>query len=151
MPDITPCLWFDSEGEDAAKLYISLFPNSKITGVSHNGDAVLMVNFELDGHPFLALNGGPQFTFNEAVSFTIHCADQQEVDHYWDGLIEGGGEPGQCGWLKDRYGVSWQIVPTALGGLLGDPDPGRSQRTMQAMLQMTKLDIDAMRAAADSA
>jgi predicted 3-demethylubiquinone-9 3-methyltransferase (glyoxalase superfamily) len=156
MPSITPNLWFDTEGKDAADFYVSVFPNSKITYVSHYGEGsrrpagtVLTVNFELDGKPFTAINGGPEFSFSEAVSFLISCADQSEVDHYWSALSEGGKE-GQCGWLKDRYGLSWQVVPQALGGLLGDPDPGRSSRALQAMLQMRKLDVAALRAAADA-
>jgi predicted 3-demethylubiquinone-9 3-methyltransferase (glyoxalase superfamily) len=156
MPSITPNLWFDTEGKDAADFYVSVFPNSKITYVSHYGEGsrrpagtVLTVNFELDGKPFTAITGGPEFSFSEAVSFLISCADQSEVDHYWSALSEGGKE-GQCGWLKDRYGLSWQVVPQALGGLLGDPDPGRSSRALQAMLQMRKLDVAALRAAADA-
>jgi predicted 3-demethylubiquinone-9 3-methyltransferase (glyoxalase superfamily) len=156
MPRITPSLWFDTESEDAAEFYVSVFPNSKITHVSHYGEnsprpagTVLTVDFELDGKCFTAINGGPQFTFSEAISFLISCADQSEVDHYWDALSEGGRE-GQCGWLKDRYGLSWQVVPQALGELLGDPDPGRSSRALQAMLAMRKLDVDALRAAADA-
>jgi predicted 3-demethylubiquinone-9 3-methyltransferase (glyoxalase superfamily) len=108
----------------------------------------MTVSFELDGRPFVALNGGPEFRFTEAVSFQVSCADQAEVDHYWDALVEGG-EGSMCGWLKDRYGLSWQIVPADLGGLLGDPDPERSRRAMEAMLTMRKIDIDALRAAAD--
>ena len=155
MPAITPNLWFDADGLEAAEFYISIFPNSKITNVSHYGEAgprpagtVLTVDFVLDGNAFTAINGGPQFTFDEAVSFLINCADQEEVDHYWDKLTEGG-EESQCGWLKDRYGVSWQVVPDELGELMTDPDPDRADRAMRAMLGMKKLDVAALRAAAD--
>jgi predicted 3-demethylubiquinone-9 3-methyltransferase (glyoxalase superfamily) len=154
MSIITPCLWFDTEGEDAAKLYTSVFPNSKITNVSHYGSAgprpegmVMTVGFELDGQKFVALNGGPNYTFNEAISFQVSCKDQEEVDHYWSKLAEGGAE-GPCGWLKDKFGVSWQIVPTALPELLSNPDPETSQRVMEAMLQMKKIDIDELERAA---
>jgi predicted 3-demethylubiquinone-9 3-methyltransferase (glyoxalase superfamily) len=156
MPRITPSLWFDTDGEDAAEFYVSVFPNSKITHVSHYGEAgprpagtVLTVDFELDGQRYTAINGGPQFTFSEAISLQISCADQAEVDHYWDALSEGGSE-GPCGWLKDRYGLSWQVVPKALGELIGDPDPARATRAMKAMLGMRKLDVAALRAAADA-
>lgn len=154
MQKITPCLWFDTQGEEAAEFYVSVFDNSRITQVSRYGEAgpgtpgsVLTVAFELDGVPFTALNGGPVFTFNEAVSFQVSCESQEEVDHFWSRLSEGG-EEGQCGWLKDRYGVSWQIVPTALPELLGDHDPERARRAMEAMLGMKKLDIEGMRRAA---
>jgi predicted 3-demethylubiquinone-9 3-methyltransferase (glyoxalase superfamily) len=153
--NITPCLWFDTEGEEAAHFYTSVFPNSKILDVARYGSAgprpegtVMTVDFELDGQEFVALNGGPEFTFNEAISFQVSCESQEEVDRYWSALSEGG-EEGPCGWLKDRFGVSWQIIPTALLRLLGDPDREKSQRVMQAMLQMKKLDIaDLERAAA---
>lgn len=155
MPRIAPFLWFDGQAEEAATLYTSIFPNSRIVSVSRCGDAgpgpkgsVLVIAFELDGKRFNALNGGPQFRFTEAVSFVIDCASQEEVDHYWERLSDGGA-PQQCGWLKDRFGVSWQVVPTVLPELLGDPDPARAGRAMQAMLQMTRLDIAALRAAAD--
>ena len=155
MTRITPCLWFDTEGEEAAAFYVSLFKNSRITEVSRYGEAgprpagtVMVVSFELDGQPFTALNGGPEFTFSEAISFQIDCQSQEEVDYYWDGLTAGG-EEGPCGWLKDRYGVSWQVVPSALIALLQDPDPGRSQRAMAAMMTMKKIDIAALHAAAD--
>ncbi len=155
MPRITPFLWFDGQAEEAAALYTSIFPNSRIVEVSRCGDAgpgpkgsVLVIAFELDGKRFNALNGGPQFRFTEAVSFMIDCATQEEVDHYWDRLSDGGA-PQQCGWLKDRFGVSWQVIPTVLPELLGDPDPARAARAMQAMLQMVKLDIAALQAAAD--
>jgi predicted 3-demethylubiquinone-9 3-methyltransferase (glyoxalase superfamily) len=154
MSKVTPCLWFDTDGEDAAKLYTSIFPNSKITDVSHYGSAgprpegmVMTVGFELDGQKFVALNGGPNYTFNEAISFQVSCKDQEEVDSYWNKLTEGG-EEGPCGWLKDRFGVSWQIVPTALPELLSNPDPETSQRVMEAMLQMKKIEIDELERAA---
>ena len=154
MNSITPCLWFDTEGEDAAKLYTSIFPNSKITDVSHYGSAgprpegmVMTVGFELDGQKFVALNGGSDFTFNEAISFQVSCKDQEEVDAYWSKLTEGG-EEGPCGWLKDKFGVSWQIVPKVLPELLSNPDPETSQRVMEAMLQMKKIDIDELERAA---
>jgi predicted 3-demethylubiquinone-9 3-methyltransferase (glyoxalase superfamily) len=156
MPRITPTLWFDTQGKEAADFWVSVFPNSKIVDVSYYGEAgprrsgtVLTVDFELDGQPYMVLNGGPQFTFDEAVSFTVDCKDQEEVDYYWEALMAGGGEPGQCGWLKDRFGVSWQIVPQELGKLIADPDQGRAQRAMTAMLGQVKLDIAAIRAAAD--
>jgi len=151
---LTTCLWFDTEGEEAATFYTSVFPSSRITDVARYGAAgprpegtVMTVAFELDGQPFLALNGGPQYTFSEAVSFVVTCADQEEVDRYWETLSEGG-EEGPCGWLKDRFGVSWQIVPEALPRLLADPDRERSQRVMAAMLQMKKLQVDELEQAA---
>jgi predicted 3-demethylubiquinone-9 3-methyltransferase (glyoxalase superfamily) len=157
MTRITPCLWFDTEGEEAAAFYVSLFKNSRITDVARYGESgprpagtVMVVSFELDGQPFTALNGGPEFTFDEAISFQIDCSSQDEVDHYWEGLTTGG-EEGPCGWLKDRYGVSWQVVPSELITLLQDPDAGRSQRAMAAMMTMKKIDIAAVRAAADAA
>lgn len=153
---ITTCLWFDTEGEQAAEFYCSLIPNSRVTGVERYGEGghrpagtVMMVSFELDGRPYVALNGGPEHTFNEAVSFQVSCVDQDEVDRYWDALADGG-EEGPCGWLKDRWGLSWQIVPSALPALLGDPDPERAQRAMQAMLSMKKLDVEAIRQAANA-
>jgi predicted 3-demethylubiquinone-9 3-methyltransferase (glyoxalase superfamily) len=155
MTGIVPNLWFDTEGLDAAEFYVSVFPNSQITNVSRYGDgsmgepgSVMTVDFVLDGQPFTAINGGPQFRFDEAVSFMIPCADQAEVDRYWDVLVEGG-EPGRCGWLKDRFGLSWQVIPTDLGGLLGDPVAERAQRAMQAMLTMSKIDLGVLRGAAD--
>jgi predicted 3-demethylubiquinone-9 3-methyltransferase (glyoxalase superfamily) len=157
MPAITPCLWFDTQGEEAAAFYVSVFPHSRIVSTSQYGEAgprpagtVLTVEFELDGRPFTALNGGPEFTFSEAVSFQIDCADQEQVDHYWSALTAGGGEEGPCGWLKDRFGLSWQVVPRRLTELLADPDAGRSQRAMQAMLAMKKIDIAGVEAAADA-
>jgi predicted 3-demethylubiquinone-9 3-methyltransferase (glyoxalase superfamily) len=155
VPTITPNLWFDTEGKEAADFYVSIFPNSEIVNVSHYGEAgpreagtVLTVDFHLDGHRFTALNGGPDFTFNEAISLLVNCVDQDEVDYYWEKL-GAGGEHGPCGWLKDRFGVSWQIVPTEMEQLFADPDPERAQRAMKAMLAMGKLDIAAIRAAAD--
>jgi predicted 3-demethylubiquinone-9 3-methyltransferase (glyoxalase superfamily) len=155
MQKITPCLWFDTEGENAATFYTSIFPNSKIVEVARYGSAgpraegsVMTVAFELDGQQFIALNGGPDFKFNEAISLTVDCENQEEVDRYWDALTDGG-EPGPCGWLKDRYGVSWQIVPRILNELIADPDREKSQRVMSAMLQMGKIEIaDLERAAA---
>lgn len=151
MPKPVPFLWFDGQAEAAAELYTSVFPNSAITEISRTGpgEPAMTVSFTLDGEPFTALNGGPQFAFTEAISFQVPCADQAEVDRYWS-LLSEGGEEGRCGWLKDRFGLSWQVVPTALPGLLGDPDPGRAQRAMTAMMGMAKLDIAAMRAAADA-
>jgi predicted 3-demethylubiquinone-9 3-methyltransferase (glyoxalase superfamily) len=152
MSPPTPCLWFDGNAAEAVDLYVSLFPNSRRTGPStgeaDTDDSPLMVTFELDGRPFMALNGGPTYHFTPAVSFVVNCASQEEVDHYWYGLLDGG-EPSQCGWLTDRFGLSWQIVPDRLGELMGDPDRERADRVMQAMLAMVKLDIAALEAAAD--
>jgi predicted 3-demethylubiquinone-9 3-methyltransferase (glyoxalase superfamily) len=155
MPTITPFLWFDTEAEEAASFYTSVFPNSKITEITRYGSAgprpegmVMVASFELDGQRFLALNGGPQHnTRSEAISFVVDCEDQDEVDYYWSALSDGG-EEGPCGWLKDRFGLSWQVVPTALPRLLGDPDTEKAQRVMQAMLQMTKIQIDELEGAA---
>jgi predicted 3-demethylubiquinone-9 3-methyltransferase (glyoxalase superfamily) len=155
MSKIHPFLWFDTQAEEAAKLYCSIFPNSKITAVARNTAAapgptggVLTVEFELDGTKVIALNGGPHFKFTEAFSFTIDCENQAEVDRYWDALLDGGGEPSQCGWLKDRFGLSWQVVPKVLPELLTDPDRAKANRVMAAMMQMRKLDIAALEAAA---
>jgi predicted 3-demethylubiquinone-9 3-methyltransferase (glyoxalase superfamily) len=152
---ITPNLWFDTEAEEAAGYYVSVFKNSRIVNVLRYTEAgprpagmVMTVEFELDGQRFVAINGGPEFTFDEAVSFQIDCETQDEVDYYWDRLSEGG-EEGPCGWLKDRYGLSWQVVPTGMEELFSDPDPKRAERAMQAMLGMGKLDIAALRSAAD--
>lgn len=157
MPKITPNLWFDTEGKEAADFYVSVFPNSGITDVFYYGEAgpgepgtVLTVDFSLDGQPYTAINGEPLFPFTEAISLLIECADQDEVDRYWTTLADGGSE-GQCGWLKDRYGLSWQVAPAGMAEVLGDPDPERSQRAMRAMLTMGKIDIAALRAAADGA
>ncbi len=152
---ITPNLWFDTEAEEAAGFYISVFENSRIVNVTHYTEAaprpagmVMTVEFELDGQRFVGINGGPEFTFDEAVSFQINCETQDEIDFYWERLSEGG-EEGPCGWLKDRYGLSWQVVPAGVEELFADPDPERAQRAMQAMLEMGKLDIAALRRAAD--
>jgi predicted 3-demethylubiquinone-9 3-methyltransferase (glyoxalase superfamily) len=157
MSKITPFLWFDNQAEEAANFYASVFPNSRVGHVSHYGEAgpgtpgsVMTVRFELDGQEFTALNGGPEFTFSEAISFQVSCETQEEVDRYWSALSDGG-EEGPCGWLKDRYGLSWQIVPTALPRLLGDPDRERAQRAMAAMLKMRKLDIAELERAAEAA
>lgn len=157
MQKLTPCLWFDTEGEDAAKFYTSIFPNSRIVETAYYGSAgpraegtVMTVEFELDGQRFVALNGGPDFTFNEAISFQVDCKNQEEVDEYWEKLAEGG-EHGPCGWLKDRFGVSWQIVPTVLPQLLSDPDREKSQRVMAAMMQMGKIEIPELERAAAQA
>ena len=154
MQKLTPCLWFDTEGEEAATFYTSVFPNSKILEVAHYGSAgpraegtVMTVSFELNGQEFIALNGGPNFTFNEAISFEVSCESQEEVDRFWSTLSEGG-EEGPCGWLKDRFGVSWQIVPTRLVELLTDPDREKAQRVMAAMLKMRKIEIDELERAA---
>ena len=159
---IAPCLWFDNEGEEAARFYTSIFKNSRIVTTTRYGKAgfethhrpegsVMTVEFELDGQRFTALNGGPEFKFNEAISFQVHCDTQQDVDYYWEKL-SAGGDPSaqQCGWLKDRFGVSWQIVPTVLPELLSNPDPKKSQAATNAMLKMKKLDIDALKRAANA-
>jgi predicted 3-demethylubiquinone-9 3-methyltransferase (glyoxalase superfamily) len=156
---IAPCLWFDHEAEEAAKFYTSVFPNSRIVETSRYGEAgkevhgrppgsVMTVGFELDGQPFTALNGGPVFKFNEAISLQVSCETQQEVDHYWSRLSEGG-DPNaqQSGWLKDKYGVSWQVVPRVLSELIKDPDPAKSGKVMEALLRMKKLDIAALQRA----
>ena len=148
MKKITPFLWFDNQAEEAMNFYVSVFKNSKVLGVSRYGDAgpgakgsVMTASFELNGQEFTALNGGPEhYGFTEAISFFVDCESQQEVDYLWEKLTEGG-ERGPCGWLKDKYGLSWQIVPSALGEMLGDKDPAKSQRVMQTMLKMSKLDV----------
>jgi predicted 3-demethylubiquinone-9 3-methyltransferase (glyoxalase superfamily) len=152
---ITTCLWFDSEGEEAAEFYCSLLPNSRVTDVTRYGDAgpgapgtVMTVSFELDGRPYVALNGGPEFRFTEAVSFQISCEDQAEVDHYWDALMAGGGAPQQCGWLTDRFGLSWQVIPVQLEQLMDGSDPEVTQRVVDAMLKMIKIDVAGLEAAA---
>jgi predicted 3-demethylubiquinone-9 3-methyltransferase (glyoxalase superfamily) len=155
MPAITPSLWFDGTAEAAAEFYVSLFPNSRIDAVqrspadnpSTKAGEVLIVGFTLDGLAFTGINGGPEFPFTEAVSFSIACEDQAEVDRLWDALVEGGGEHGQCGWLKDRFGLSWQVVPREMGAYLGGPDPDGAARAMVAMLRMQKLDVATLRAA----
>lgn len=157
MDKITPCLWFDRQAEEAAQFYTGIFKNSKILEVTRYGEAgydihgmpagtVMTVEFELDGQSFTALNGGPAFNFNEAISFQISCKDQQEVDYYWEKLSEGGDESAQqCGWLKDKYGISWQVVPIALYELLSDPNISRREEVMKAFLQMKKIDIEELR------
>ena len=159
MQKITPCLWFDDKAEEAAKFYASIFKNSKIGDVIHYGKegyeihgreegSVLTVDFEIEGQKFVALNGGPIFKFNEAISFQVHCETQEEVDYYWEKLSEGGDEKAQqCGWLKDKYGVSWQIVPIVLIKMLKDKDTKKSERVMKVMLQMHKLDINILKQA----
>ena len=157
MPTITPNLWFDTQALEAAEHYCSIFPNSEIRNVTHYNDAgpreagmVLTVDFVLDGQPFTAINGGPEFTFDEAISLLVECKDQAEIDHYWSAL-GAGGEEGPCGWLKDRYGVSWQVAPAGMVELLNDDDPARAERAMRAMLAMQKIDMAAIQAAADAA
>jgi predicted 3-demethylubiquinone-9 3-methyltransferase (glyoxalase superfamily) len=156
MPRITPNLWFDTQSMEAAEFYVSIFPNSKVTNVTYYNEAgpgpagtVLTVDFVLDGQEYTALNGGPIFTFNEAISLLVNCADQAEIDYYWEKLIVGGGEESQCGWLKDKFGLSWQVVPVGWEKMLNDPDPARAERAVKAMLGMKKLDIAALEAAAD--
>ena len=153
---IVPNLWFDGQAEEAASFYVSVFPNSRILGVAHYTEVgpgepgtVMTVDFELNGNRFVGINGGPQFTFDEAVSFMITCEDQAEIDHYWDALIADGGSGGPCGWLKDRYGLSWQITPEGMDELFADPDTDRAKRAMEAMFQMKKLDVAALQRAAD--
>jgi predicted 3-demethylubiquinone-9 3-methyltransferase (glyoxalase superfamily) len=155
MPAITPFLWFDTDAEPAAELYTSVFPNSRIVEVTHYGSAgprpegmVMTVSFELDGQKVVALNGGQDFSLTEAFSFAVSCETQEEVDSYWETLSEGG-EQGPCGWLKDKFGLSWQIVPTALPRLLADPDAQKAQRVMAAMLEMKKIDIETLERAAE--
>jgi predicted 3-demethylubiquinone-9 3-methyltransferase (glyoxalase superfamily) len=159
MQPITPCLWFDDQAEEAARFYTGIFRNSKICNISRYGDvgrevhgkppgSVMTVEFELNGQKFTALNGGPVFQFNEAVSFQVGCETEEELDYYWEKLSEGGDEGAQqCGWLKDRYGVSWQVFPTELIEMLRDKDPAKANRVMQAMLQMKKIDIASLRRA----
>jgi predicted 3-demethylubiquinone-9 3-methyltransferase (glyoxalase superfamily) len=155
MRKIHPMLWFDTQAEEAANLYVSIFKNSKITSIARYPDGgpaptgrVMTVGFELDGQQFTALNAGPHFKFNEAVSFVVDCRSQEEVDYYWTKLTEGGGQPSQCGWLKDRFGLSWQITPTVLIELVSGPDPAKAGRVMAAMMQMTKIDIAKLQEAA---
>ena len=157
MSKIKPCLWFNGQAEEAANFYVTLVPDSRVNNVARSPaetpsgpeGMVLTVDFTLAGEDFQGLNGGPDFTFNEAISFSIDCTDQAEVDRLWDALTANGGEPGPCGWLKDRWGVSWQIVPRRLGELLADPDPDRARKAMEAMLRMGKIDIAGLEAAAD--
>ncbi len=156
MQKITPFLWFDNNAEQAAEFYVSIFKNSKILNVSRYGDAgpgpkgsVMVVNFQLAGQEFTALNGGPLFKFSEAFSLVVNCENQQELDEYWSKLTSGGGQESQCGWLKDKFGLSWQIVPTELGKLMSAKDPAKANRVMQALLQMKKLDIAKLQRAAE--
>jgi predicted 3-demethylubiquinone-9 3-methyltransferase (glyoxalase superfamily) len=161
MQKITPCLWFDDQAEEAAKFYTAIFHNSQITRITRYGEAgheihgrragtVMAVAFELDGHAFTALNGGPMFKFNEAISFQVSCETQEEVDYYWEKLSEGGERNAQqCGWLKDKYGASWQVVPNVLLEMLADPDSEKSERVMKSILQMKKIDIGALKRAYD--
>jgi predicted 3-demethylubiquinone-9 3-methyltransferase (glyoxalase superfamily) len=153
MPKITPFLWFDGQAEEAANFYASVFKNSRVLNITRYGEAgpgpegsVMTVVFELDGQEFIALNGGPQFKFTEAVSFSVACKTQEEVDEFWEKLSEGG-EQGPCGWLKDKYGLSWQVEPTILSEMLDDPDPAKSKRVMEAMLKMKKIDIAGLKRA----
>ncbi len=156
MPKITPFLWFDDQAEEAVEFYLSVFPNSRVVAMSRYGDggpgpagSVMTVHFELDGNEFMALNGGPEnYGFDESISFVIDCPTTEDVDHYWQALTDGGEEI-DCGWLKDRYGVRWQVIPSDFPSVMGDPDPERAQRAMQAMMTMKKLDMDVLRAAAD--
>jgi predicted 3-demethylubiquinone-9 3-methyltransferase (glyoxalase superfamily) len=158
MTTITPCLWFDGNGMEAAELYVSIIPNSRITDVSHYGadqpgqeGAVMTVSFELAGQPYLALNGGPEYKFTEAISLQVSAADQGEVDRYTEQLTANGGEVGPCGWVKDRFGLSWQVVPDEMVKLMSDPNPVRANAAVQAMLGMKKINIQALRDAADAA
>ena len=159
MAKITPCLWFDGKAEEAAEFYVSLLPDSRVDKVwrspadTPSGPAgmVLTVDFTVAGQPLQGLNGGPDFTFSEAISFGIECEDQAEVDRLWDTLTADGGEPGPCGWLKDRFGLSWQIVPRELNQMMEDPDPDRARRAMEAMLQMGKIEVDELRRAVEAA
>ena len=153
MQKISPFLWFDNQAEEAMNFYVSIFKNSKVGDVTRYGDAgpgpkgsIVTASFELEGQQFTALNGGPQFKFTEAISFVVDCKSQEEVDYFWDKLSEGG-QIQQCGWLKDKFGLSWQIIPSVLMELMGDPDPEKSRRVTEAMLQMTKIDIPALRKA----
>jgi predicted 3-demethylubiquinone-9 3-methyltransferase (glyoxalase superfamily) len=157
LQKITPCLWFDGQAEKAANYYVNIFPNSRICDISHYGEAgkeqhgkaagsVLTVSFELEGQAFMALNGGPDFTFNEAVSFVVNCETQEEIDHYWEHLSAGGPKKAQqCGWLKDKFGVSWQVVPAILPKMLTDHDPAKTERVMAALMGMKKLDLNALK------
>jgi predicted 3-demethylubiquinone-9 3-methyltransferase (glyoxalase superfamily) len=159
MASLSMCLWFDKQAEEAANFYVSLIPNSRIDHVNRspadypNGKAgdVLVVEFTLDGRSYMALNGGPNFTFDEAVSMVLTTEDQAETDRYWEALLARGGQPSRCGWLKDRFGLSWQVTPRQLPRLLGDPDPARAKRAMEAMMDMVKIDVAALERAADAA
>jgi len=151
MLSITPFLWFDTQAEEAMTFYTSIFPRSKVISVQRAGDAVMSVTWELEGQRFMGLNAGPHFTFNEAVSFFVACETQQEVDELWDKLLAHGGTPTQCGWLKDQFGLSWQIIPNVLPRLLGDPDREKAGRAVQAMMKMVKIDGPALQRAFDGA
>src|SRR5450432_2239649 len=157
MPKLTPFLWFNDNAEEAMNFYLSVFPNSRVVAIARYGEggpgpkgSVMTAAFQLDGQDFVALNGGPHFKFTEAVSFVVNCETQEEVDAYWEKLIAGGGAPVECGWLKDKFGLCWQIVPTALPRLLGDPDPAKAGRVMKAMMTMKKLDIRGLEQAAQA-
>jgi len=150
MPTITPFLWFDTQAEEAMQFYASIFERSKVLNVSRAHGRVMSVTFELEGQKFMALNAGPHYTFNEAVSFFVGCETQEEIDRFWDKLTADGGSPGRCGWLKDKFGLSWQIIPNALGSMLSDSDRGKAQRTLDAMLQMDKLELARLKAAHES-
>jgi predicted 3-demethylubiquinone-9 3-methyltransferase (glyoxalase superfamily) len=149
MPTITPFLWFDTQAEEAMNLYVSIFERSRIVAVNRAQGKVMSVQFELEGQPFMGLNAGPQFKFTEAISFFVGCETQQEIDDLWAKLIAGGGAPSRCGWLKDRFGLSWQIIPNALGRMLADKDAAKSSRVMNAMLQMEKIDLGELQRAYD--
>jgi predicted 3-demethylubiquinone-9 3-methyltransferase (glyoxalase superfamily) len=156
MQKITPFLWYDTQAEEAANFYVSIFKNSKVVSVARYGEAgpgpkgsAMTVAFELDGQKLVALNGGPHFKFTEAVSFVVNCTSQEEVDYFWEKLLEGGGKESQCGWLKDKYGLSWQITPTVLPELLQNKDPEKANRVMQAMMKMVKIDIETLKRAAE--
>ena len=145
MKKVTPFLWFDTQAEEAMNFYVSLFMNSKVLNVSRGPDGkAFIVSFELDGQEFMGLNAGPEFKFNESISMYVDCADQVEVDYFWNALTADGGEESMCGWLKDKYGLSWQIIPKQLGELMGDPDPEKAQRVTKAMLQMKKIEIEGL-------
>ena len=151
MPSITPFLWFDTQAEEAMNFYASVFESSRVISVNRAGGKVMTVEFELERQKFMALNAGPAFTFNESISFFVGCETQQEIDGCWDKLTADGGAPGRCGWLKDKYGLSWQIVPKALGRLIGGTDGAKSKRVMDALMQMNKLDVNALQRAYDGA
>ena len=154
MSKITPCLWFDGKAEEAARFYTSIFKKSKMGAIARYGEtgpgkkgSVMTVVFEIEGQEFMGLNGGPEFKFSEAVSFVVHCKTQKQVDRYWDRLLKGGGKPSQCGWLTDKFGLSWQIVPTVLQKMMKDKDPAKTDRVMKAVLGMVKLDVKALKKA----
>jgi len=150
MPTITPFLWYDTQAEEAMNFYASIFPHSKIVSVSRAQGRVMSVTFELEGQRFMALNGGPMYRFNESVSLFVGCETQHEIDDFWTRLTADGGEPGRCGWLKDKYGLSWQIIPSSLGRMIGDKDAAKSRRVVDAMLKMNKLDLGVLQRAYDT-